>query len=288
MPRAARVDSPSHSDKMAVESISIAPMPAPRVSVVCYLNTVPLIWGMLHGKQQGKYVLSFTTPAGCADAVRDRQADIGIIPSIEYQRMDRVQILAGISIASKNEVKSVLLLSKTPIQKIQNVAVDNSSRTSVALLRILMRKFYRRSIHITPSAPDPRQMLKRADAALVIGDPALTCDSQVPEVFDLAAEWKKFTGLPFVFALWVGHEDNRLSKLRKDFQDSRDYGLTHVDNIAAEYAPKLNLQALRARVYLAENINYSLDEENLEGLRLFYRLARESGIIPVEKNLYFA
>lgn len=263
-------------------------MATPKVSVVQYLNTVPLIWGMLHGEQRGKYQLSYTTPSGCADAVRQRKADVGIIPSIEYQRMDRMQIISGISIASKTEVKSVLLLSKLPIQKIQNVAVDNTSRTSAALLRILMRKFYSHVVNILPAAPKPEDMLKRADAALLIGDPALTYDGQVPEVYDLAAEWKKATGLPFVFALWVGHEDSKLGSYRQDFEGSRDYGLAHVDDIAGEYAPKLNMKVPGVKVYLTENIDYSLDEDNRRGLRLFYKLAREAGIIPVEKDLNFA
>jgi len=263
-------------------------MSLPKVSVVQYLNTVPLIWGMLRGEQQGKYELSFTTPAGCADAVRQRKAEVGIIPSIEYQRMEGMEIIAGISIASKAEVKSVLLLSKVPIEKIRNVAVDNSSRTSAALLRVLMRKFYSRFISIAPSAPKPAEMLRRADAALVIGDIALTYDEHVPEVYDLAAEWKKFTGLPFVFAIWAGHQDSKLSRFRKDFEEARDYGLAHRDDIATEYAPKLNMQPAGVKVYLTENIDYSLDEENRKGLRLFYKLAREAGIIPVEKDLYFA
>lgn len=232
--------------------------------------------------------MSFTTPAGCAEAVRQRRADIGTIPSIEYQRMERVQILTGISIASKDEVKSVLLLSKVPIAKIQTVAVDNSSRTSAALIRVLMRKFYSRFITVTPVVPKPADMLKRADAALVIGDLALTFDGQVPEVYDLAAEWKKFTGLPFVFALWVGHEEAKISRFRKDFEDSRDYGLAHVDDIAQEYAPRLRMHAQGVKVYLTQNIDYSLDEDNRKGLRLFYKLARETGIIPVERDLYFA
>jgi chorismate dehydratase len=263
-------------------------MTKPRVSVVQYLNTVPLVWGMLHGAQQDKYELSFTTPAGCAEAVRERKAEVGIIPSIEYQRMERAQILAGISIASKNEVKSVLLLSKVPVEKVTSVAVDNSSRSSAALLRILFRKFYRRSVNITPSVPKPADMLKRADAALVIGDPALTYNGQVPEIYDLAAEWKKFTGLPFVFALWVAHEETMPARFRKDFENSRDYGLAHVDEIAAEYAPKLNMKIPGVKVYLTQNIDYSLDEENRKGLRLFYKLAREVGVIPVERDLAFA
>ena len=262
-------------------------MGLPKVSVVQYLNAVPLVWGMLKGIQQGRYALEFTTPAACADAVRLGKADLGIIPSIEYQRLDRAQVLSGISIAAKEEVKSVLLLSKVPIEKVQTVAVDNSSRTSAALLRILMRKFYSHWINVIPSAPKPAQMLKRAEAALIIGDPALTYDGQVPEVYDLAAEWKKFTGLPFVFALWVGREEAKVGRYRKDFEDSRDYGLAHIDAIAAEYAPKLNMQPPGVKAYLTQNVDYSLDEENRKGLRLFYKLAREAGIIPVEKDLYF-
>jgi chorismate dehydratase len=263
-------------------------MPALKVSAVRYLNSVPLTWGMLHGDQQGKYEVEQTTPAACAEAVRQRKADVGIIPSIEYQRMERAQILAGISIASKEEVKSILLLSKVPIAKIQTVAVDNSSRTSAALLRILMCKFYSRPITSQPAAPAPEDMLKRADAALVIGDPAMTFKGQVAEVHDLATEWKKFTGLPFVFAFWAGYEDAKLARYYKDFEDSRDFGLAHLDDIAAEYAPKLNLSPAGIKSYLTRNIDYSLDEDNRQGLRLFYKLARETGIIPVEKELRFA
>jgi chorismate dehydratase len=263
-------------------------MPLPKVSVVQYLNTAPLVWGMLKGDQQGKYELAMTTPAACADAVRNRQADVGIIPSIEYQRLDKALIIAGISIASKGEVKSVLLLAKKPIEKIQTIAVDNSSRTSAALVRILMRKFYSRFITVTPSAPKPDVMLQRADAALVIGDPALTYAGKVEHVYDLGAEWKKFTGLPFVFAVWAGNEDANVARFRKDFEQSRDYGLAHIDEIAAEYAPKLKMKPEAVKIYLTQNIDYSLDEENRKGLREFYKLARELGVIPVEKDLLFA
>lgn len=263
-------------------------MAPPKVSVVEYLNTVPLVWGMMKGEQAGKYDLALTTPANCADAIRRKQADVGIIPSIEFQRMDHVRVLPGLSIASKGEVKSVLLLSKVPIQNVETIALDNSSRTSAALVRILMRKFYSRFVTVTPASPKPEEMLKRADAALVIGDTALTYEGQVPEVYDLAAEWRKFTGLPFVFALWVGHEGGKLERCRKDFEASLDFGLSHLDEIAAEYAPRLKMQPEGVRVYLTDNINYSLDEENLKGLRLFYKLARETGIVPAEKELVFA
>jgi chorismate dehydratase len=259
-----------------------------KLSVVQYLNTVPLIWGMLHGDQRGKFDLQLTTPAQCADALHRRQVDAGIIPSIEYQRLDQAQILPGMSIAAKNEVKSVLLLSKVPIAKIRTVATDNSSRTSAALLRILLCKFYSRSITFRPHDPRPEVMLACADAALVIGDVALTYTGQVAEVYDLAVEWKRFTGLPFVFALWVGHDHRNLAELQPDFVASLAFGLSHIDDIAAEYAPKLGISPEAVKVYLTRNVDYSLDEENQRGLRLFYNLASEAGIIPTVKELAFA
>jgi chorismate dehydratase len=262
-------------------------MPVLRLSVVQYLNTVPLIWGMLHGDQRGKFDLQLTVPSGCADAIAQREADVGIVPSIEYQRTEDVEILPGMSIASKGEVKSVLLLSKRPLEEVQSVALDESSRTSAALVRILMQKFYARRVTFSPAAPEPGEMLRQADAALLIGDPALAYHGPA-EVYDLAREWRKFTGLPFVFAVWMGHSGANLALHRADFAASRDFGLAHVDDIAAEYAPKLGMTPSAVRVYLTHNIDYSLDEENLKGLKLFYKLAHEVGLIPAERPLRFA
>jgi len=262
-------------------------MPELRLSVVQYLNTVPLIWGMLHGEQRGKFELQLTVPSGCADAIAGRRADVGIVPSIEYQRLEGVEVLPGMSIASKGEVKSVLLLSKMPLAEVQTVALDESSRTSAALVRILIQKFYARRVTFSPAAPDPAEMLKRADAALLIGDPALAYSGSA-EIYDLAREWRKFTGLPFVFAVWMGHSNANLSRYCADFAASLDFGRAHIDDIAAEYALKLGMTPDAVKVYLTRNIDYSLDEENRQGLKLFYKLAHEVGIIPAEKELLFA
>jgi chorismate dehydratase len=261
----------------------------PKVSVVQYLNTAPLVWGMLHGDERDRFDLAFTTPANCAEDLRAGRAEVGIIPSIEYQRIDGLRVLPGVSIASKNCVRSVLLLSRGPVEAVRSVALDASSRTSVALVEVLLRKFYAVDFQAIPCAPDPASMLRRADAALVIGDPALVYRGE-ERVFDLAAEWKKFTGLPFVFAVWAcraAAPGLDLAGLRRDFAHSRDQGLAHVDEIAAEYAPRLGLSARELRIYLTENIDYTLDEENLAGLRLFYTLAREVGAIPAVKDLDF-
>lgn len=242
---------------------------------------------MLHGDERGRFDLAFTTPARCADELRAGRAEVGIIPSVEYQRIDGLGVLRGLSIASKDRVRSVLLLSRGPLEDVRSVALDTSSRTSAALVKVLLHKFYNLDFRTIPCAPDPASMLRTADAALLIGDPALVYHG--PErVFDLAAEWKKFTGLPFVFAVWAYRAAAPAldrESLRRDFTHSRDYGLASVDEIAAEFAPRLGLSAQELRIYLTENIDYTLDEDNLAGLRLFYELAREVGAIPAVKAL---
>ena len=263
-------------------------MPKPRVSVVHYLNTAPLVWGMLHGEQQGRFELAFSTPAQCAGDLRHGRVDVGIIPAIEYQRLEDAQIIPGLSIASKAPVRSVLIFSKLPLAHVQSVAMDESSRTSVALTTILLRRFYGRDFQAAPHAPDAAAMLERHDAALVIGDPALAYRGSVPYTYDLASEWKKFTGLPFVFALWVGRAPADLAACCADFAASRDFGLAHLGEIAAERGPKLGMSAREAELYLRDSIDYSLDEDNLRGLSLFYKLAHELGLIGENRALHFA
>jgi len=261
----------------------------PKVSVVQYLNTAPLVWGLQHGSGRGRFDLSFTTPACCADHLRSGQADIGILPSIEVQRIAGLKVLRSVSIASKAEVRSVVLLSRIPLANVRTVALDTSSRTSAALVEVLFHKFYGIGPEAHPCAPDPAEMLRHADAALLIGDPALVYRGDA-RVFDLAAEWRKFTGLPFVFAVWAvrpGGVAEGLEALSRDFQSSRDEGLAHVDQIAAEWAPRLGLDEEDVRIYLTRNIDYTLDEDNLAGLRLFYKLAHEVGAIPAPVNLDF-
>ena len=240
---------------------------------------------MLRGEQQCKYELAFTTPAGCADAVRDGEADIGIIPSIEYQRIGGLRIISGVSIAANFEVKSVLLLSNIPAESIRTVAADNASRASVALVQILLEKFYGRRLEMTPADPEPEEMLKRADAALVIGDPALAYRGPAPYSYDLAAEWRKFTGLPFVFAFWAAGESAAVEEVGRDFRDSRDFGLARMDEIAAEYAPKYKMTPEEVKFYLTHHIDYNLSEDHQRGLKLFYRLAREVGMISEVRDL---
>ncbi|MGH9450298.1 MAG: menaquinone biosynthetic enzyme MqnA/MqnD family protein [Terriglobia bacterium] len=264
-----------------------------RVSIVQYLNTAPLIWGMLRGGQRGRFEMDFTTPARCADAVREGRAAAGIIPSIELQRIDNLRVAPGVTISSLDAVRSVILISKRPIQEVRTVGLDTSSRTSAALVTILLRKFYGLRPELAPAEPDPESMLRAADAALLIGDPALVFnsrkvrDSEPVRVYDLGTEWNKFTGLPFVFAIWAGPESAGLGAFAADLQASRDYGIAHMDEIAGEYAPRLGLTPAEVKFYLTHNIHYNLEERHREALDLFYRLAFEEGLIPAAKPIQF-
>ena len=192
------------------------PLPPLRVSVVRYLNTAPLVWGLEHGRPRLRYRLSYTTPAACADDLRAGRADLGIIPAIEYQRIPGLVLIPHLAVASERKVESVLLISRGPARRARRVALDTSSRTSAALVRILFARHWRREPEYVEAAPELSEMLEKADAALLIGDPALQFLFHSPaaraagltrepnlHVYDLAEEWWRLTNLPFVFALWA-------------------------------------------------------------------------------------
>src|SRR5579864_8926500 len=208
-----------------------------RISIVEFLNTAPLVWGFTDGPLQGRYDLSFTVPSLCAEALRAGKVDVAIIPAVEYQRMDGMVVLPEMAVAAKGEVRSILVLAKKPIEQAKRIALDTNSRSSVALTRLLCNGFWRIAPEFIDAAPDPAAMLADADAALVIGDPALRirlkvdalsaktpdakgcgCEeggSQIKEdqivpgvdtlfVYDVAEQWRQMTGKPCVLAVWVG------------------------------------------------------------------------------------
>jgi chorismate dehydratase len=256
--------------------------------VVSYLNAVPLFWGLQHGPQQGLFDLDFMLPSRCADALRSGQAQAAILPSIEYQRIDGLKIVPGLSIASAGPVRSVLLISQRPVEEIRSLAMDTSSRTSACLVQILLRRHYKIRPQLKPSAPDLTAMLRDSDAALIIGDPALASDFPGLQVYDLAEEWRTMTGLPFVFAFWAVRNDAAVSAdCVAAFQQSPAYAMEHLEELAESESRRTRLPVSLIRDYLTKNIDFSLGERNLEGLRTFYSLAHEVGLTNGVKTLEF-
>ncbi len=246
-----------------------------RVSAVSYLNTWPLVWGFLHGEQRGLYDFRFDLPAVCAQAVAEGDADIGLVPCAEVERLG-LDFLPDLGIACEGPVRSILLVSKKPFREIQTLAADSSSRTSVALTRILLRERYGCLPRISRQAPALEEMLADSDAALIIGDPALHLDpATLPyEVLDLGAEWTGFTGLPMVFAVWAGRAENLARADRGAFLASYRYGVTRLDEIVRQAEVERAFPQAVSREYLTRYIQFELTPRHLEGLRLFRGFVR--------------
>src|SRR6185369_14809348 len=177
----------------------------PRIAASSYLNTAPLIWSFLHGSQRDSVELfTDTAPARCAEMLAAGEVDAALVPIIEYQRIDDISIVPDVCVGSKTAVRSVVLATrKNNLKKIERVALDESSRTSAALVKIIFREFLGCEPEWRTAAPDLHSMMQQADAALIIGDPAMTIPRDQFRVFDLAALWHEFTGFGFVFAMWM-------------------------------------------------------------------------------------
>ena len=265
----------------------------PRVCAVSYLNTVPLVWGFLHSPQKDLLDLSFRLPSECADLLRAGQVDVGLAPSIELATQSDLVIVPGCSISSRGEVGSILLVSRKPIEALESLAADTSSRSSVALAQIVLARKYHRYVKIRPYPPRIEEMLDIADAALIIGDPALQFDERRAQpaavggllVYDLGAEWSSLTRLPMVYAVWSVRRPAADPDLAAIFQASAQFGLARLDAIAAAEAPQRGITVERARHYLAGQIRYSWGEPERRGLSLFLEYAAELGLAPRKPSL---
>lgn len=252
------------------------------------------MWDFAHGGVGTGFDVHYTLPSRCAEELREGNADIGIIPVFAYASIPDLVIIPDVAIATKGVVRSILLISRVPVEQIRSVALDTSSRTSVALTRVLFGKFWGTQPTFLSHDPDVEQMLARCDAALVIGDPALRANTAGYYVYDLATEWKKFTGMPFVFAVWAIRMGSlkgnvEATEVVEIFQRSRDHGLQpeHVDVLAREWSPKVGITVQEVRQYLTQNIHYHLDAENLKGLALFFQYAAELKLIEKAPDLRF-
>lgn len=251
--------------------------PKPRVCAVSFLNTVPLVWGMLHGPQRDHVNLEFRLPSACAARMSAGEADVGLVPSIEAARQG-LEIIPGCGIACRGAVRSILLVTRVAPERIRTLASDTSSRSSAMLARIILAKRYGAEPTVVEMAPQLPLMLAAADAALLIGDPALRLRPEhLPAMtLDLGAEWWEMTGLPMVFAVWASRKDNaRLPGLAEILAGSSRYGLERVEEIVKREAGPRNVPEALAREYLKERIVLDLGDCEYEGMRLFLQYASE-------------
>lgn len=262
-----------------------------RIAAIEFLNAAPLMWGL---ERDARFTLQHTLPSDCAERLRAGTADLGVIPAIELARIPALVALGGMGVAAREgveaaaEVRSILLLSRVPAGQVKTVALDRASRTSAALALILLR--HRFGAQVTAVAGDHhwRTSLQKADAALVIGDPALRlrisgeASASGLEQHDLARVWREWTGLPFVFALWGIRAPVWAAErqwLGRRLAQALEEGWAHREDLVTQWAPRLHLPPEEVRRYLEANVAYRITAAHEEGLRRFFALAAEEGLI---------
>lgn len=268
-----------------------------RIAAIRFLNPAPLMWDFEHPplneELRHRYEIKWMLPAQCADELATGAADIGLVPIASLATTPGLRILPGCTIASKGRVRSLLLVRRRnqPLSELRSVAADTASRTTLVYTRVLFHKWGNADVPFVPMAADLDAMLDRADAAILIGDPALMALEERANRFertgeelvyhDLAEEWKTLTRLPFVSAVWGVASSSPLDQqISQDFIRSRDHGLQNIDALVAQWSRQLPISEGTIRSYLSANIHYILDEECLEGMRGFFRMAAETGVLP--------
>lgn len=279
------------------------------IAAIDFTNPAPLMWDFEHAPLRDellrRYEIVSSMPSECARRLQAGTADIGLVPVAAYASMPGAAIVPHCAIASLDHVQSILLVvrHRDGVQGVKRVALDTASLTSAAYTRIFFSKRWKTSPEFVSHAPDLEAMLQAADAALLIGDPALLalkdCDAREArtgerlEYLDLAHEWRAWTGTPWVSAFWAVREaafgPNTVTRaqLIEDFERSRDHGLAHIDDLAREWSARIPLSTGELRAYLTNNIYYVLDDGCLEGLDLFYRYVVECGVLPEVPKLRF-
>jgi chorismate dehydratase len=259
-----------------------------RLGAVSYLNTKPLVYGLDAVPDQ--FDIRFDVPAKCATLLHEGRVDLGLIPAIEFLRgTEDYWIVPGVAIASEGDVASVAVFSKKPIDQVESIALDLSSRTSVALTRIMCAKRWGIAPAFTPAEPNLAAMLERADAALVIGDPAMAIDADALglQKIDLGGEWHALTGLPFVYAMWTGRQGAASPAQCAALRAAREHGEANLPKIAAQVGEGDAARTDQALRYLRDNLKYGLGEREAAGLRRFHELGVEVGLAPALKPLNF-
>ena len=258
-----------------------------RLGAVAYLNARPLVYGL--DRQTDRFSIRFDVPSKCAALLHDGSVDLGLIPSIEYVQRSDYHIVPDVAITSSGPVASVAVFADRPIGAVRSIAVDNSSRASVALLRILCAQWFDIEPKFVTLPPDISSMLKRCDAALLIGDPALFTDHDALgiEKIDLGEEWTAMTNLPFVWAFWAGRPGVVSAEDVAALQAARDAGVAASDAIAREFCREDEDQAEIGAGYLRDHVGFVLDDAGRAGLRKFLAAAKELRVIQTNPVVKF-
>ncbi|HEX8737634.1 MAG TPA: menaquinone biosynthesis protein [Pyrinomonadaceae bacterium] len=281
-------------------------MTPPRISASSYSNTAPLIWSFLYGTNRGRFEMILdTAPARSAELLAEARVDAALVPVIAYQTIENVLLVPEVCVGAREKVRSVCLVTRgADLETVKSVSLDVSSKTSVTLTKIIFREFLSREPQWKPAEPNLEKMLAESDCALLIGDPALMiaergfgiADFSKDEgqrtkdkirKFDLAETWKSFTGLGFVFAMWMANAEKAAVARTIDLATARDEGLRHLDEIISNYESEITLKREDFKKYLSENISYSIDDSMRRGLELYFKLAHKNGLIEKSKPLLF-
>jgi chorismate dehydratase len=259
-----------------------------RLAASSYLNSAPLIWSFLNGSHRGSVDFVEAVPSRCARLLSESDVEGALIPVIEYQRIPSGFLVPDVCVGSKKEVLSVVLVSKDKtLENIESIALDESSRTSATLVKVIFKEFLGREPEWTTSAPNIQEMLDKFDAALIIGDPGMGFRRRGLNVWDMAGLWKQHTGLGFVFAMWMVSDEAVERARMVDFAGARDDGIAHIEEIVQSYQDKIPMPVEQLRNYLTENIVFNVDEQMEKGLRLYFELAARHGLIDHVKPLRF-
>ncbi len=267
--------------KVLDENHSEDQQPKPRIAASFYLNSAPLIWSFSRGSMRDRVnLLTDAAPARCADMLARGEADVALVPVIEFQRIPGIAVVPDVCVGSSSRVRSVVLATRCKnLKDIRTIALDSSSRTSAILIQIIFREFLSIEPDCRPTVPDVGAMLEANDAALVIGDPAMTFSREGLYVHDLAGLWHEFTDLGFVFAMWMARDSMVGEAGKIDFAGARDEGIAAIDEIIDLYLEKLGLPREELREYLLRNISFAMTREMKRGLDLYYKLAERHGFI---------
>jgi chorismate dehydratase len=249
-----------------------------RIGVVGFLNTRPLVEALPHYLPNTLLVVD--VPSRLAELLAAGRLDVATVPSIEYARQPGYAIVSDASVACYGPVRSVQVLSRKPIEEIAVLALDDGSRTSAALVQVLLKELYGLQPQLIPLPIGSAPSDVRADAVLLIGDRGMfPPPADFAYTWDLGEAWRQWTGLPFVFSMWVARPGVASPELAERLAAARDDGLKMLDRIAGDAAKQLGLPVADCLRYLSENLRFHLGPHEQQGLLLFYQSAVRHGLL---------